>query len=137
MEFKRLSDVEVVAEPTETANVLIEENGVIKKAPKTAVGGSGSSEWDAIIEYADIDNTKYVNLISGDCMTVGTKIINGEVPNILIKGTTQYGDFAYGAERAISAYVMGDSVLIKQPVTPMRGRDNQYFTWNKDNTITM
>ena len=39
-EFKKLSDVDVVAEPTESANVLIEENGVIKKAPKTAVGGS-------------------------------------------------------------------------------------------------
>lgn len=39
MEFKRLSDVEVVAEPTETANVLIEENGIVKKAPKSAVGG--------------------------------------------------------------------------------------------------
>ena len=38
-EFKKLSDVDVVAEPTESANVLIEENGVIKKAPKTAVGG--------------------------------------------------------------------------------------------------
>lgn len=38
-EFKKLSAVEVVAEPTESANVLIEENGVIKKAPKTAVGG--------------------------------------------------------------------------------------------------
>ena len=37
-EFKRLSDVEVVVEPTESANVLIEEDGVIKKAPKTAVG---------------------------------------------------------------------------------------------------
>ena len=43
MEFKKLSDVEVVAEPTETANVLIEEDGVIKKAPKTAVGGAGGT----------------------------------------------------------------------------------------------
>lgn len=42
MEFKRLSDVEVVVEPTESANVLIEENGVIKKAPKTAVGGANN-----------------------------------------------------------------------------------------------
>lgn len=42
-EFKRLSDVEAVAEPAESANVLIEENGVIKKAPKTAVGGMGGS----------------------------------------------------------------------------------------------
>ena len=37
--FKSIADVEVVAEPAKAANVLIEENGVIKKAPKTAVGG--------------------------------------------------------------------------------------------------
>ena len=37
--FKSIVDVEVVAEPTETANVLIEENGIVKKAPKSAVGG--------------------------------------------------------------------------------------------------
>lgn len=39
--FKSIADVEVVAEPTKSANVLIEEDGVIKKAPKTAVGGAG------------------------------------------------------------------------------------------------
>lgn len=58
-EFKKLSDVEVVAEPTESANVLIEENGVIKKAPKTAVGGAGTGNFVVIsmpyIEEADID----------------------------------------------------------------------------------
>jgi hypothetical protein len=43
-EFRKLSDVEVVAEPAESANVLIEENGVIKKAPKTAVGGTGGGD---------------------------------------------------------------------------------------------
>lgn len=32
-EFKRLSDVEVVEQPLSTANMLIEEEGVIKKAP--------------------------------------------------------------------------------------------------------
>ena len=58
-EFRKLSDVEVVAEPAESANVLIEENGVIKKAPKTAVGGGDDSnyfitfdgyEWDDNIQ---------------------------------------------------------------------------------------
>lgn len=48
--FKSIADVEVVTEPTESANVLIEENGIIKKAPKTAVGGGGGEElfitWD-------------------------------------------------------------------------------------------
>lgn len=42
-EFKSINDIEVVAEPTESANVLIEENGVIKKAPKTAVDGAGGA----------------------------------------------------------------------------------------------
>lgn len=42
-EFKRLSDVEIVETPADATNVLIEENGVIKKAPKTAVGGSGEA----------------------------------------------------------------------------------------------
>lgn len=41
MEFKKLSDVEVVETVSDSANVLIEENGVIKKAPKTQVGGAG------------------------------------------------------------------------------------------------
>lgn len=38
-DFTKLSDVAVVETPSDTANVLIEENGVIKKTPKTAVGG--------------------------------------------------------------------------------------------------
>lgn len=40
-DFTKLADVESVEEPADGTNVLIEENGVIKKAPKTAVGGSG------------------------------------------------------------------------------------------------
>jgi hypothetical protein len=53
-EFRKLSDVEVVAKPTNSANVLIEENGVIKKAPKTAVGGGGSEEL-----YITFDSNNY------------------------------------------------------------------------------
>lgn len=63
--FKSIADVEVVAEPTEFANVLIEENGIIKKAPKTAVGGGGghdelivviSSGHDVIMAPDDLHN---------------------------------------------------------------------------------
>ncbi len=39
MDFKKLSEVEVVAEPIESANVLIEEDGVIKRVAKNEVGG--------------------------------------------------------------------------------------------------
>jgi hypothetical protein len=54
--FKSIADVEVVAEPTESANVLIEENGVIKKAPKTAVGGAGGV--DAVVIQYDTETTE-------------------------------------------------------------------------------
>lgn len=38
-EFKKLSAVEAVASVSDTASVLIEEDGVIKRAPKSEVGG--------------------------------------------------------------------------------------------------
>ena len=37
-EFKKLSDVAAVEIPADTANVLIEEDGVVKKAPVASVG---------------------------------------------------------------------------------------------------
>ena len=95
MEFKRLSDVEVIAEPSESANVLIEEDGVIKKAPKTAVGG-GSTEWDAVIDIANdwLNESNYV-FTSGSYADLKAKILAGEKPNILIKYFYNYGDDYY------------------------------------------
>lgn len=45
-EFKKLSEVEVVETPADTANVLIEEDGVIKKVTKDAVGGSTAKTFE-------------------------------------------------------------------------------------------
>lgn len=49
-EFKKLSAVEAVETVSETANVLIEENGVIKRAPKNEVGGS-KAEKELVYEW--------------------------------------------------------------------------------------
>lgn len=91
--FKSIADVEVVAEPTDTANVLIEEDGVIKKAPKTAVGGAGetlviafnSNNWvdayngyeiisapDNLYEIAKemFENLTYVNMVTYDTQSI-------------------------------------------------------------------
>ena len=73
-EFKKLSDVAVVETPAETANVLIEEDGVIKKAPKTAVGGSGGNEPDMVITVSAKSNTQ----ITSDNYT----ITDGSVDNV-------------------------------------------------------
>lgn len=48
--FKSIADVEVVAEPTESANVLIEEDGIIKKASKNVFCGSGSDTYYIFIK---------------------------------------------------------------------------------------
>lgn len=55
MEFTKLADVTLVAETTDITNVFIEEDGEIKRVPKTEVGGTGkviikSSEYDAAIQ---------------------------------------------------------------------------------------
>jgi hypothetical protein len=93
--FKSIADVEVVAEPTESANVLIEENGVIKKAPKTAVGG-GSTEWDAIIKFThDPDNERDVcTLESGSYNSIVTKFANGEIVSAMLNMYTISGEDA-------------------------------------------
>lgn len=48
MEFKKLSAVESVVEPAQSANVLIEEDGVIKKAPKSVIGAQ--ADWNEVDE---------------------------------------------------------------------------------------
>lgn len=93
MEFKRLSDVEVVAEPTESANVLIEENGVIKKAPKTAVGSAGGSVEtpDMVIEVVqssadsiDVSNDN-ASIVEGSIDAVFGAIRGGRSPKVVIR----------------------------------------------------
>lgn len=54
MEFRRLSDVSLIEEASDVANVLIEENGEIKRVPKTQVGGTGFPT--AIIKDSFYDN---------------------------------------------------------------------------------
>lgn len=100
-EFKRLSDVDIVETPSETANVLIEEDGVIKKAPKTAVGGAGgsSNEYDMII-HAFYDTYHWIDeiqpedceIVAGSYEDLVEKLMsdNDYAPKILFKFKTDY-----------------------------------------------
>lgn len=56
MEFKKLSAVEAVEAVSDTASVLIEENGVIKRAPKDEVGGLKVDELEVVEEPAESAN---------------------------------------------------------------------------------
>ena len=109
--FKSIADVEVVAEPAESANVLIEENGVIKKAPKTAVGGN--TEWDAIFELVE-GNSGYfysMELVSGSYEDLKEKIFSGILPNVLMRYTN--GTYVVGALKASSSRCFLDEDVIQ------------------------
>ena len=60
-EFKKLSEVAMLEEASETAHVLIEENGEIYRVPKTAVVGSNVGG----IKAAIIRDSRYLNAIAG------------------------------------------------------------------------
>ena len=101
-EFKKLSDVEVVAEPAESANVLIEENGVIKKAPKTAIGGGSSSVcvtvlYDAVLEKTFTSENAYLLLekMFDNFMNINLQAFgryDGEIKSYRMDGIYKEGD---------------------------------------------
>lgn len=132
--FKSIGDVEAVKEPSDSANILIEEDGVIKKAPKSSVGGE--KKWDAIIE---LGNTPYAYgafrdalLVSGDYNELCAKIKSGDMPNILIRWNYNYGYdvFQLGTPSLVS---------IKEYETNPKILVDYYFSdfyINYDNTIS-
>ena len=122
--FKSIADVEVVAEPAESANVLIEENGVIKKTSKTAVGGA---EADLIIginghiEGATLNN---ISIVSGSVEAVYAAFENGKIPavevQIIVPPTT---DSYIRTARKIPAQIIfyGDELFVAFVSTDIHG----------------
>ena len=118
-DFKRLSDVEVVAEPTESANVLIEENGIIKKTPKTAVGGG---ETDLVIVISENPKTKItestLSIVEGSIESVCNAIREGRTPNVkfrFCKNMDKLGEWYYISATEVQAqvYVYGEYLIFR------------------------
>ena len=63
LDFKRLGDVTVVDIVTDEANILIEENGVIKKANKSQVGGMTEVSWSDIKDPPFGTKTEMVEIV--------------------------------------------------------------------------
>ena len=87
--FKSIADVEVVAEPTESANVLIEENGVIKKTSKTAIGGVEADMVIALTMQLDCNtptaDTTVVAIENGSLEAVAEALRDGRPPVVKCK----------------------------------------------------
>lgn len=122
-EFKKLSDVEVIAEPAESANVLIEENGVIKKAPKTAVGGgAGGNEYDIVLTVnAQAHHTEImidqITISQGNMELVRKAVVDGRIPKakvIFDGGSSVNGHGVYGSitEADASIYLYGGYIYL-------------------------
>lgn len=89
-DFKKLSDVEIVKTPKDTANVLIEENGMIKKAPKSAIGG-GAKSWNDLEDKPFYDARKQVDkfVIEWDGSIEGREITSPGEGWIYVKVTDE------------------------------------------------
>lgn len=75
-DFVKLSEVTVLEEVSDTASVLVEQNGEIYRAPKTQVGGAGG------IKTAIIRDSEYLNAIAGVSTMVGAPVYTYECLNM-------------------------------------------------------
>ena len=90
-DFKRLGDVDLVDAPAKNANVLIEENGIIKKASKDSVGGAGGG-CDAMLAFENLDYNEYGTFVTGNYQILYDKINTLQEIKVLV-GTKQVEGF--------------------------------------------
>lgn len=90
-EFTKLSAVEAVETVSETANVLIEEDGVIKRVPKTAIAGSDVGNDEKVYYVSNVDasmsNGNDPWIANKEIYDVCTEAITNEnpyIPNIVL-----------------------------------------------------
>lgn len=88
-EFKNMATVDVVESVADEATVLIEEGGVIKRAPKSEVGGSEKADLVISFNFTTIqsftsENTS-VSIESGSLDAVVEALRNGRSPIVKCK----------------------------------------------------
>ena len=91
MEFTRLSDVEVVETATENDKVLIEQNGEIKRVPKTKVGGAGGNilTLDIVTDMENETVTATANMTLTEVIeAINNRELTGVVPYVSMSGLT-------------------------------------------------
>ena len=111
--FVKLSNVDMVTEPTESANVLIEENGEIKRAPKSAVGGAKEVEPDMVISidkssfyiYNNGLNPEEIRIVSGSIDNIQNALLNQRMPVVKIVHYNNDSNHYFTAEEYTSCYV--------------------------------
>lgn len=102
MEFTKLSEVEVVNTATDTDKILIEQNGEIKRIPKTEVGGVGG--YIATLTTADISSPQ----VSFNGIVLSENY--DELYDVLCAGGSAWIDFSAAIPSSVSTYASDGTV---------------------------
>lgn len=134
-DFVKLSEVTVLEEVSDTASVLVEQNGEIYRAPKTQVGGAGG------IKTAIIRDSGYLNAIAGvstmasaapavtyECLNMTFEeayetMANGE-PLMVVGMLTVHGDAMCG----LCEVIFGGTSTFGVPCIIIQGSTALYWT---------
>lgn len=93
-EFKKINEVEILETVSDEAHVLVEEDGAIRRAPKTEVGGAGG-EIDGIIYNTTIPNyvsTDSASVVNFDFTTIKEKFLAGKEIAVMLHSVFSYGN---------------------------------------------
>lgn len=113
-DFVKLSEVTVLEEVSDTASVLVEQNGEIYRAPKTQVGGAGG------IKTAIIRDSGYLNAIAGvQTMVQSAPAYTYECLNMTFEEA--YEIMANGEPLMAVGMVTGEGAMCIQGVTGFLG----------------
>lgn len=112
MEFTKLSEVEVVNTATDTDKILIEQNGEIKRVPKTEVGGVGG--YIATLTTADISSPQ----VSFNGIVLSENY--DELYDVLCAGGSAWIDFSAAMPSSVSTYI-SDGTVSPTVLDKMRG----------------
>lgn len=100
MEFMRLADVEVVETATDTDKVLIEQNGEIKRVPKTEVGGGAGGNNLILDIVPDMENetvSATANMTLAEFIeAINNRELTGVTPYVNMYGMTMIDICAFG-----------------------------------------
>lgn len=115
-DFVKLSEVTVLEEVSDTASVLVEQNGEIYRAPKTQVGGAGG------IKTAIIRDSGYLNAIAGvSTMEGGAPVVTYECINMTFEEA--YETMLNGDPLMVVGMLIGEGAMNIQGLTAFPGTE--------------
>lgn len=125
IEFTRLADVTAIEEVKEEDSVLVVQDGEVKRAPKTAVGGGGGGILTiTFIFNGDWDDNPQI--IGGTFEDLANAFTNN-IPFIVVHMARYDDHFEWGMPRSI--YYNGDNFQMSDGYCG-------FLVWNDDGSVS-